>query len=277
MNDVLLLTMLRALDRGDTDTADECVSLASDPEAVAALLEDSVQESFTESEYETLSEAARAGLVKKQVGTHPRTGKPIVRWVRAQPKVSGKDQKAASVAKAKQTAIRLVRDGVRTTAQARKLADSLKQLSTADIDQLKRDFSARTGGKLKQDKVDRLVAYAQGRGSVTTPSPVQVSPATPSATVITPDTLATEIDRVGNEQYNGRTLIPIHAVRAAIRAKYGEVAASHEAFDEMLHVLRRGGKYRLVPVSDRSRHTDQQLKDGIDSAVGTLFYVERVK
>ena len=40
MNDVLLLTMLRAIDAGDTDTADECVSLAADPEAVAALLED---------------------------------------------------------------------------------------------------------------------------------------------------------------------------------------------------------------------------------------------
>ena len=40
MNDVLLLTMLRALDAGDVDTADECVSLASDPEAVEALLDD---------------------------------------------------------------------------------------------------------------------------------------------------------------------------------------------------------------------------------------------
>ena len=40
MNDVLLLTMLRALDAGDVDTADECVSLASDTEAVSALLED---------------------------------------------------------------------------------------------------------------------------------------------------------------------------------------------------------------------------------------------
>lgn len=40
MNDVLLLTMLRSLAAGDTDTANECVSLAADPEAVAALLED---------------------------------------------------------------------------------------------------------------------------------------------------------------------------------------------------------------------------------------------
>lgn len=43
MTDVLLLTMLRSLDAGDTDTADECVSLASNPDAVDALLSDDVE------------------------------------------------------------------------------------------------------------------------------------------------------------------------------------------------------------------------------------------
>lgn len=40
------------------------------------------RESYSQDQYELLTEAARAGLVLKQVGTHPRTGKAMKRWVR---------------------------------------------------------------------------------------------------------------------------------------------------------------------------------------------------
>ncbi len=270
MTDVLLLTMLRAIDAGDTDTADECVSLAADPEAVAALLED-VSESYTAAEYELLTTEARAGLVLTQVGTHPRTGNPIMRYTRPR---DAKPDKAATVAKAKATATALVRDGVKTPAQARQLADSLKQLSTADIDQLKRDFAARTGGRLKQDKVDRLVAYARGRGSVSGVSqPPPALPTNPPTVAELESSVMGEVEKGLSGKHAALRMVPIHEIRASLKAKHPDM--TDDQFNGLLLDMRRQKKVRLVSIDDRSRATPQQLAGSVFAVGETFFYVER--
>lgn len=82
MNDVLLVAVLQSLAAGDADTARGLADLAGDGEAVSALLDDDdLAESYTDSQYATLSEADRSGLVRKNLGTDKR-GRKIVRWVR---------------------------------------------------------------------------------------------------------------------------------------------------------------------------------------------------
>ena len=287
MNDVLLLTMLRSLVAGDPDTADECVSLASDPEAVAALLDDGVSESYTPDEHALLSEAARAGLVLRQVGTHPKTGKPVMRYVRAQPKADPKQAKAAAKATAMESARAIVKNGIKSPKDARDLAGHLKGLTAKEIDALKAEHGLKMKGKLKQDKVDHLVAYAQGRGSVTggevktkaEPEPKAAEKPKKDAQV---PSRAEQIvnalsafDSLKGEQYANSWAVPIHALRAEIEKRHGEGSASHAEFDETLQGLRRQGKLRLVEIDDRSRATADQLKGGINAPSGLLFYAMR--
>jgi hypothetical protein len=177
MNDVLLTAYLTALADGDTDTARGVADLAGDDAAVSVLLADGgYSESYTPDEHALLSEAARVGLVLKQVGTHPRTGKPIMRYVRATPKADPKQQKAAQKAAAMDAAREIVQRGIRTPKDARDMAAHLKLLTAKEIDTLKAEHGLKMKGRLKQDKVDTLVAYAQGRGSIDTvrakPEPV---------------------------------------------------------------------------------------------------------
>lgn len=144
------------------------------------LLEPITGESYTQEEYQLLSEAARAGLTLKQVGTHPRTGKPIMRYVRATPKVDPRQQKAAQKAAAMDAARKIVQRGIKTPKDARDMAAHLKLLTAKEIDALKAEHGLKMKGRLKQDKVDSLVAYAQGRGSIDTVQ-AKPEPAAPKA------------------------------------------------------------------------------------------------
>ncbi len=109
-------------------------------------------------------------------------------------------------------------------------------------------------------------------------------PATPSTKLVkaTPssedlETAVTEIFEVLlRERFANIRMVPIHEVRTAMAERFGPPTASHGVFDEVMHDLRRSGKARLIPIDDRSRATEQQLRDSIDAPVGTLFYVEKI-
>lgn len=119
-----------------------------------------------------LSEADRAGLVLKQVGTHPRTGRPVMRYVRAEPRrTASKRLTMGQREQAFRRASELIDRGITSPEEGRELSETLKTLTRTDIDSLKRAHELRTGGRLKEDKVDRLVAYAQKKGKVTPPEP----------------------------------------------------------------------------------------------------------
>jgi len=275
MTDVLLIAYLIALADGDIDTARYLADLAGDDAAVAALLEDEdYSESYTPDEHALLSEAARAGLTLTQVGTHPRTGKPIMRWVRQA--ASGGSTVKPDRATARGTATRLVRDGVETAAEAKLLADSLKQMSTADIDGLKREFQARTGGRLKQEKVDRLVAYARGRGSVVrtpAPAPPPVTPTTPTAASIEAAVMG-EVSGLFKSPRSTGDLIKIADLRDAMAAKYGREAAGQN-LDAALNRMDLAGVIRLVEIDDTSRATTDEISKAIRSSAGLTFYIRK--
>lgn len=207
-----------------------------------------------------------------QVGTHHRTGKPIMRWVRPVASRGGSVKPDA-----KGTATRLVRDGVKTAADAKLLADSLKQMTTADIDGLKREFQARTGGRLKQEKVDRLVAYARGRGSVQqqTPTPTPATPPTPTPTAAGIEAAVMgEVGKGLSGRHAALRMVPIHEVRAEL--KRSMPGMTDDQFDEVLLDMRRNKKVRLVSIDDRSRATPDQLRDSVYAVGETFFYIERV-
>jgi DNA-binding PadR family transcriptional regulator len=69
-------------------------------------------------------------------------------------------------------------------------------------------------------------------------------------------------------------LVPVHEVRAEVRRRFGDAAARHEVFDEVVLRLWRAKKLRLTPIADHAKATPAQLSDGIPGVGETLFYLE---
>lgn len=238
-------------------------------------------ESYTQDDYELLSEAARAGLVLQQVGTHPKTGNPIMRYVRAEPKGGAAARKAAERAESLAAARRLIDKGVTGKAQAKILAAHLSNLTVKDIEGLKAAHAAKLGGRLKADKVQTLVAFAQGRGSVQrqavpTPAPAPVAPAPVATAAPTTPELESAVMGQVRKGLAGKhapiRMVPIHEIRNTLKAQFPGM--TDEQFNEVMLDLRQAKRVRLIPISDRSKATPDQLGDSIPSSVGTLFYVE---
>lgn len=80
--------------------------------------------------------------------------------------------------------------------------------------------------------------------------------------------------RLLRERHANVRMVPIHEVRAAVRERFGDRAASREVFNELLLDLRRAKKVRLVSIDDRSRATEQQLQDSVFAVGETFFYME---
>jgi hypothetical protein len=79
-----------------------------------------------------------------------------------------------------------------------------------------------------------------------------------------------------HERHANTGLVPIHEVRVTIRQQFGEEAASHGVFDEVVRGMRRSKKLALLSISDRSRATEEQLRDSIVGVGETFFYLENV-
>jgi hypothetical protein len=76
------------------------------------------------------------------------------------------------------------------------------------------------------------------------------------------------------EKYSRLKMVPIHEVRKVIRETYGDKAASHEVFDELLKEIRWKDKNIVITtIADTIMHTKEQLDDSIDSLSDTLFYI----
>src|SRR5262249_14780499 len=69
-------------------------------------------------------------------------------------------------------------------------------------------------------------------------------------------------------------LVPIWEVRQEIGRRFGDEAARHDIFDELVLQLWREGKARLTAISDLSKATPQQLQGAIPGSGNTLFYIE---
>lgn len=112
-----------------------------------------------------------------------------------------------------------------------------------------------------------LLAAARG-GTTPTPAPTATPPADLEAAVMD------IFHRLLRERHANIRMVPIHEVRAEVRARFGDKAASREVFNELLLDMRRAKKVRLVSIDDRSRATEQQLQDSVFAVGETFFYME---
>lgn len=112
-----------------------------------------------------------------------------------------------------------------------------------------------------------LLAAARG-GTTPTPAPTATPPADLEAAVMD------IFHRLLRERHANIRMVPIHEVRAEVRARFGDKAASREVFNELLLDMRAADKARLVSITDRSRATEQQLHDSVFAVGETFFYME---
>jgi hypothetical protein len=81
-------------------------------------------------------------------------------------------------------------------------------------------------------------------------------------------------DGLLRERHAVTGLVPIHEVRAEVRQRFGDAAARHDLFDDVVVGLWRAKKIRLTPIADHARATPEQLRDAIPGVGETLFYLE---
>jgi hypothetical protein len=76
------------------------------------------------------------------------------------------------------------------------------------------------------------------------------------------------------ERHTVTGMVPIHEVRAEVRRQLGERAARHDAFDPVVIRLRHASRFRIVPITDQSNASTDQLQASIPGIGETLFYLE---
>jgi predicted transcriptional regulator len=122
-----------------------------------------------------------------------------------------------------------------------------------------------------------LRAANDGPASIHEPVSKSISEHTSSPTTNELEMAVMEVfGALRRERYANTGLVPIHEVRAIIRQRYGEGSASHGVLDEVIKGMRRSRKLGLLSISDRSRATEEQLRDAIVGIGETFFYLEMV-
>jgi hypothetical protein len=81
-------------------------------------------------------------------------------------------------------------------------------------------------------------------------------------------------EKLRTEKYFRTGGVPICELRAFVRERLGDQAASHEVFDLLMKELNREEKIRLEPITMDASVTKQQLEDSIPSLGRTMFFVE---
>jgi hypothetical protein len=79
------------------------------------------------------------------------------------------------------------------------------------------------------------------------------------------------------ERHTVTGMVPIHEVRAEVRRQLGERAARHDTFDPVVIRLRHAGRFRVVPITDQSKASTDQLQASIPGIGETLFYLEAAR
>jgi DNA-binding PadR family transcriptional regulator len=81
-------------------------------------------------------------------------------------------------------------------------------------------------------------------------------------------------EELARERHAVHGMVPIHEIRAGVRRQFGDAAARHDLFDPVLLEMRRRMRWRMIPISDRSRATAEELQDAVPGVGETLFYLE---
>ena len=303
----LLAAILQAYARGDEDAVAELIELAGDPDLLAAVLdgppdEDAITEAkrdrshlvFDKVKKRWVNPDKKAPVRKTPAGQLTPKEQLIARKQAAEPaRQAAREAWAGAVA-----------DPTKITPdQLAGLAGHLGALTRDELRAVARGLQQSPTG-LKRDIVDRLLAHVGQKPTGGTkvditahsdddlraeyerrfgkpagqPAPTEA----PKAAADRPAPPAAELERAVVDEVHdmlaGRhaniRMAPIHEIRDAIRAKFGDEAASPEVFNDLLLGLRRQKKLWLVSIDDRSRATEQQLKDSVFAVGETFFWAE---
>ncbi|HVK08564.1 MAG TPA: hypothetical protein VM597_07280 [Gemmataceae bacterium] len=111
-------------------------------------------------------------------------------------------------------------------------------------------------------------------------SPAEATPGRP-APPPAPDeverTIINAFQELLRERHSASGMVPVHEARAEVRRRLGDPAARHDAFDPAVLRLRQAGKFRLVPITDLSRASADQLQASIPGLGETLFFLEAAR
>lgn len=94
---------------------------------------------------------------------------------------------------------------------------------------------------------------------------------------VSDDTLIDEARELLREKHGHTGLVPIFELRRRIKAKFGDLPASHAELDGRLKRLRREYRLRLVSISDRSRATAEELSESVPGEEEMFFYVGELR
>lgn len=118
----------------------------------------------------------------------------------------------------------------------------------------------------------KLLSVARGC-KIVSPDPITGPPEAPTTKQLESTVMEIFIE-LHRERHSVSGLVPIHEIRAAIRKRLGNEAASHSVLDSAILGLWRGKRLRIVPIVDRGSASAEELQDSISGVGETLFYLE---
>ena len=141
------------------------------------------------------------------------------------------------------------------------------------------DFEFKLRGRILND----LLEAAKEAARDFTAAPVEADRqqvSVPSESVPEPiqleETILRAFDELLRERHAVTGMVPIHEVRDEVRKQLGEAAARHDVFDQAILACWQAGRIRLVPITDGTKASLEQLQASIPGIGETLFFLESV-
>jgi predicted transcriptional regulator len=155
-------------------------------------------------------------------------------------------------------------------------AEGRLKLGTLAFDE---DFVFKLRGRVLNDLLE---AAKEAAREFTAPPTEQRPPVVVAPETTAPNTVQLEavilraFEDLLRERHTVTGMVPIHEVRDEVRKQLGESAARHDVFDSAILACWQAGRVRLVPITDRSQVSLEQLQASIPGTGETLFFLESV-
>ena len=136
--------------------------------------------------------------------------------------------------------------------------------------------------KLKGRVLNELLEAAREAAREFTAAPAEGDrlPVTVPSEAVAPSAVQLEeavlraFDELLRERHTVAGMVPIHEVREEVRKQLGESAARHDVFDRAILGWWQAGRLRLVPITDGTKASLEQLQASIPGTGETLFFLE---
>lgn len=139
------------------------------------------------------------------------------------------------------------------------------------------DFNPDAKFQLSGRTLNALLELGRGVGKQFAPPADVPAPFSESTPEQVEAAISAAFDELLREEFAVSGMVPIHRVRAAVRAGLGASAGRHDVFDPAVLRLWRGGQIRVFPITVLSEATVDQLQDSIPGVGETLFFLEAAR